>query len=214
MKRIVCEACGLVNLEKFVSFPHCAACGARLPQRPPARWRTFWRRPVPTLYFALAIGGGLSALAWGVISIARETRERTGKSLLVYSRLPRAVAAGQTGVASFTLDSAEENPDAKFTGVQLRLGRQTLQDLSVVAVKPPPQTIEVRGSGRYYIWDSLPRGARVQLLFRARQPSGKLRLRTALGATDYVPFEARATVAQTPANQVVGGQGAPKVGSY
>ncbi len=214
MKRIVCAACGLVNLEKFLSFPHCAACGALLPQRQPARWRVFWRRPIPTLYFALAIGGGLSALAVGVISIARETRVRVGKPLLVYARLPRTLAPGQIGVASLTLDSAEENPDANFEGVQLRLGRDTLRDLSVVAIKPPPKRVEVRGNGRYYGWDALPRGTQVQLSFKARKPNGNLRLRATLGATDYVPFEARATIAQTPSTPASGGQGAPKVGSY
>ena len=215
MKKIACPSCGLVNLEKFVSFPHCAACGVRLPLPQPARWRALWRRPIRPIYFALAIGGGLSGLAWGVVSIARETRVTTGKPLLVYARATRVLAPGETGVATFTLDSAEESPDATLRGVQLRIGRETLDELSVVALKPPPQSVEVRGSGRYYGWDELPRGARVQLFFKARESlkSRVLRLRATLGATNYVPFEARATIERAP-SRLSNGQSAPKASNY
>ena len=209
MKKIVCAQCGLVNLDGFVSYPNCAACGARLPLPQPARWRGFWRRPVNTLYFALAVGGGLATLGVGVISIVRETRERTGKPLLVYLRLPRTLAPGQVGTAVFTLDSAEETPDATFEGVQLRLGREMLRELTVVALQPPPQRVELRGRGRYYAWDELPRGTRIRLNFKRRTAKDALRLRATLTATGYLPFEVRSTIA-TPKT----GQTAPKLSSY
>lgn len=199
MKKFVCLACGLVNLDGFVSYPHCAACGARLPQQPPARWRAFWRRPVNTLYFALAVGGGLIMLALGVIRLARETREGVGKPLLVYSKIPRKLAPGQSDVALYTLDSAEEAPDAAFEAVQMRLSRDTLRDLSVIAIQPAPQTVAVRGSGRYYGWEELPRGTTVKLSFRPRVQSGVVRLHVTLSATDYVPFETRSTLRLTTA---------------
>ena len=231
MKKLVCPACGLTNLEKFVSFPHCAACGALLPRPQAAPWRAFWKRPVGTIYFALAIGGGLGALALGVISITGETRQRAARPLLVYPQLARELAPGATGIATLTLDSAEDPPEAAFEQVQLRLSRETLRDFKITSLTPAPQQIERRGSGRYYLWDELRRGTAVKLSFRARpQPQVAspqvaspqvasprvarpqvLQLRLALGATGYVPFELRSTVrVRAPKS----GQVPPKVSRY
>lgn len=200
MKKIVCPQCGLVNLEKFVSFPHCAACGARLsaPQSQPARWRTMAKRPVKTLYVALAVGAGLGALAVGVIQLSRETRQRAGRPLLVYTQVPRSLASGAVGVATFTLDSAEENPDSQFAGVQLNLSRQTLREIIVVSIQPTPELTEARGHTRYYIWESLPRGSVLRLGFKPRAAKGELHLRATLWATGYAPFEVRSTIQNKP----------------
>lgn len=210
MKKIVCPQCGLVNLEKFVSFPHCAACGARLPtpESPPARWRTLWKRPVKTLYVALTVGAGLGALALGVVSLSRETRQRSGRPFVVYARIPRELAPGKVGVASFTLDSAEENPDARFQGVQFNLSRETLREIIVVSFQPAPNLSELRGHTRYYIWESLPRGSALRLSFKPRVQSDVLHLRATLWATGYAPFEARSTI---QIKALKSGQDAPKV---
>ena len=197
MKKVVCAACGLVNLDKFVSFPHCAACGARLPQQAPSQWRSLWRRPVRPIYWMLAIGSGLALLGWAIASIAREGREGGDKPLLVYSQVPRAVAPGQTATAQFTLDSAQENPDSDFKAVSLRLSRETRRDFVIANVQPAPTKRETRGSGIYYLWDELPRNGAIRLALKPRAASnaaGVLQLRATLGARGYQMFEVRASI--------------------
>ena len=198
MKKVVCAQCGLVNLEKFVSYPHCAACGARLPQEKPSRWRTLWKRPVKPLYWMLAVGASLSVLGAAIASLALETSARGGKPLLVYAQLPRQIAAGQSVSAQFALDSAEENPDATFNGVSLRLGRETRALWQVVALRPAPTSSGRQGSGFYYYWDALPRNGSLVLTLRARgqtsQTSGALPFRVTLAAQNYAPFEVRTSV--------------------
>ena len=199
MKKIVCASCGLVNLEKFVSYPHCAACGALLVTREePTKWRAVWRRPVRPLFWMLAVGGGLAALGWAIASVARETRERGDKPLLVYAQVARALAPDGTAGAVFTLDSAEENPDATFQSVRLRLSRETQRDFVVVSLLPQPQLTETLGSGIYYGWSELPRGTSLRLMLRARalgaSKSGALRVRASVMAANHAPFEVRAMV--------------------
>ena len=197
MKKIVCASCGLVNLEKFVSYPHCAACGALLTSRAePAKWRARWRRPVRPLFWMLAVGGGVAALGWAIASVARETRERADKPLLVYAQVARALAPDGTASAIFTLDSAEENPDALFQTVRLRLSRETRRDFAVINLLPRPQLTDTLGSGTYYGWNELPRGTSLRLTLRARrtEKSSALRVRASVIAANHAPFEVRATV--------------------
>ena len=195
MKKVVCARCGLVNLDKFVSFPHCAACGALLPQRKPSRWRKIWRRPVKPIYWMLAVGSGLAMLGLAIASIARETRASGDKPLLVYSRIPREISFGQSATAQFTLDSALENPDDTFERVSLRLSRATQNQFIIAKVQPAPDFIETRGQGRYYGWAKLPRNSIVQLTLAPRsKTTGILQLQATLWAAQYQQFEVRATI--------------------
>ena len=203
MKKVVCARCGLVNLDKFVSFPHCAACGALLPQQKPPKWRTLWRQPVKPLYWMLAVGSGLALLGLAIASIARETRAIGDKPLLVYAQIPRDVAPGQTVTAQFTLDSPLENPDDNFERVSLRLNRETQRDFSVQAVQPTPTAIERRGRGYYYLWDALPRNTAIKLALLPRskrlKTGGVLQLHATLWAAQYQQFEVRASVSSVAA---------------
>lgn len=197
MKKVVCARCGLVNLDKFVSFPHCAACGTLLKQEVPSKWRNFWRRPVRPLYWMLAVGSGLAALGLGIASIARETRAIGDKPLLVYTQIPRDFAPGQTITVQFTLDSALENPDDYFERVSLRLNQQTQRDFLGITVQPTPVTIETRGRGRYYLWDKLPRNTALKLALKPRpQSRGVLQIHATLWAAQYQQFEVRASIAK------------------
>ena len=195
MKKVVCARCGLVNLDKFVSFPHCAACGALLPQQAPPRWRKVWRRPVKPIYWMLAVGSGLGILGLAIASIARETRFIGDKALLVYARIPREVAFGQTVTAQFTLDSALENPDNTFENVSLRLSRVTQNEFVIVKVQPAPASTGMRGVGMYYEWDELPRNSAIQLSLSPRaKKTGILQLHATLWAAQYQQFAVRATI--------------------
>ncbi len=203
MKKVVCGHCGLVNLDKFVSFPHCAACGALLAVEKPAKWRAFWRQPVRPLYWMLAVGSGLGMLGLTIAGIARETRESGDKPLLVYTQIPRDIPNGQTAIAQFTLDSAQESPDDNFERVSLRLGRQTQRDFVIVSIQPAPVAIETRGSGRYYLWDELPRNTALKLALQPRaqgaRAGGVLQLHATIWAAQYQQFEVRATISTSAA---------------
>ena len=195
MKKVVCPQCGLVNLDKFVSFPHCAACGALLPQQAPSKWRAVWRRPVRPLYWMLAVGSGVGMLGLAIASLVREARDNGDKPLVVYAQIPRDVAPGQTVTAQFTLDSALENPEASFNRVSLRLSRETQRDFVTVTVQPTPVAIEMRGSGRYYLWNNLPRNTALQLALTPRSDArGVLRLHAAVWAAEYKQFDVRASL--------------------
>ena len=194
MKKVVCAQCGLVNLDKFVSFPHCAACGALLPREARPKWRRFLRRPVRPLYWMLAVGSGLALLGLAVASIERETRTVNNKPLAVYSQLPRVIAPGQTINARFTLDSAQENPDDEFKSVSLRLSRATQNNFVLVLVQPAPTTIETRGRGLYYLWEELPRNTTLKLDFKPRVSKKVAQLQVTLWAANYRHFEVRSSV--------------------
>ena len=197
MKKIVCAGCGLVNLDKFVSFPHCAACGSLLPQAAPSRWRTVWRRPVRPFYWMLAVGSGLGMLGLAIASIARETKARGDKPLVVYAQMPRETVPAQSFIARFTLDSALEDPDDNFRRVSLRLGQDTRHAWGAIGIKPKPKFTEKRGRGFYYLWDELPRNSviEVTLAARAGQKRGDvLPIHATLWAAEYQQFEVRANV--------------------
>ena len=205
MKKVVCAQCGLVNLDKFVSFPHCAACGALLPRQAPPRWRRALRRPVKPIYWMLAVGSGLTILGLAIASIARETRAIGDKPLLIYAQIPREARAGQTVTAQFTLDSAQENADDSFERVSLRISRLTQTQFVIVSVRPTPDSTSMRGTGLYYGWKALPRNSTVLLAVAPRAgqtPRGQspaiLQLRATFWAAQYRQFEVRATIESAP----------------
>ena len=197
MKKVVCARCGLVNLDKFVSFPHCAACGTLLEPQAPPPWRTIWSRPVRPLYWMLAVGSGLAVLGLVIASITRETLAVGDKPLLVYTQIPRDFAPGQTIKVQFTLDSALEHPDDSFERVSLRLSQQMQRDFIDITIQPPPAAIERRGRGRYYLWNKLPRNTALKLALRPRpQSEGALQIQATLWAAHYRQFDVRASLAK------------------
>ena len=220
MKKVVCAQCGLVNLDKFVSFPHCAACGALLAQpEKPARWSGKWRRPVRPFYWMLAVGSGLAMLALAIANLAAESRNSGDKPLLVYAQIPRDLRVGKMATAQFTLDSALKEADDKFKNVSLRLSQQTQSHVVVVSVQPPPDATEMRGHGRYYGWDELPRGSVIKIIFmpgKAEKNGAVLPLQLTFWAAQYRQFEVRAAIETTAPSSsksaVAPMQRAPKMG--
>lgn len=199
MNKIVCERCGLVNLEKFVTFPHCAACGARLPQAPraPLLW---WRRPVRAPLWAGVIGLCCTALGALGLVITHETRRLEEKILVVYTTLPRQMDLGQNAIVQLLLDTVESDSRAStrpFEAVRLRVSRQTFRDFQMISISPPPSSRSMAGSGRYYMWQQLPRAQPIRLLVRPRQSGPQRRLHLMLFVRDFTPIELRRTVAIT-----------------
>ena len=196
MKKVVCPSCGLVNLEKFVTFPFCAACGAHLPEKEPSKFRVFLTRPVKPLYWALSVGFGISILAFVALRIAIETRDRTEKSLLIYSQIPRRVAPDGFIYSSFTLDTTDEYPSATFADVRLRFAKETLQKFELVTITPQPTTRESFGSGQYYFWPNLKRAEAVRIVL-VPKTTGDLPFRFMVYAKDHLPLQARNSILVT-----------------
>lgn len=198
MNKIVCGVCGLVNLDKFVTYPHCAGCGAHLPQMTPQAVGV-WRRPVRAPMWATVIG--LCCVALGVLGFAvtRETRRVEEKPLVVYVGVPRRMSLGQNAIVRLQLDTVEGDSGASsapFGAVRLRLPGQTFRDFQVLSISPPPTSRSIAGSGRYFGWDELRLDQPIRLLLRPRR-DGELRLSLMLFARDFSPFEMRRSVAVT-----------------
>lgn len=195
MNKVVCESCGLVNLDKFVTFPHCAGCGAHLPQTIPAAVG-FWRRPLHAPMWATIIG--LCCVGLGVLGLAvtRETRRIEEKSLVVYAGVPHRMSLGQNAVLRLQLDTVEGDlgaSSAPFEAVRMRLSGQTFRDFEVLSISPRPDSRSVAGSGRYFLWNELGLDQPIRLLVRPRR-NGELRLALMLTARDFSHFEMRRSV--------------------
>jgi len=197
MKKVVCLVCGLVNLDRFTSYPNCAACGARLPERPTPKWRTFWWRPVPPFYWASAVGLGVAVLGIGAGSVVRDTRDTTPKLLVVYLQVPRSPAANGLLSVRFTLDSTEGNPAQSFDTVGLRFSRELEQNFQLISLYPSPDTSEDSAVGQYFMWRTLPRVGDLRLTLKPRR-SGKLQLKATLAARGYEPFDVQRAVFAPP----------------
>jgi hypothetical protein len=197
MKKVVCLVCGLVNLDRFTTYPNCAACGVRLPEKPTPKWRTFWFQPVRPFYWATVVGIGVAVLGVGAGGLVRDTRDTTPKLLVVYLQVPRSTAANGLLSVRFILDSTEGNPAQSFDMVRLRFSRELEQNFQLVALSPTPETSENSAVGQYFMWRTLPRVGDLQLTLKPRR-SGKLQLKATLAAKGYAPFDVQRTVFAPP----------------
>jgi hypothetical protein len=196
MTKVVCPHCGLVNLDRFVSFPHCAGCGSLLSVHVVRVAPSWWQRPLRASLWATIVGLGCAALALAFISITQETRLTDEAHLIVYPQVPRVVALGDTLNTQFQLDSvAASEPDA-FDDARLRLPRALLAEFTVVAVAPPPQAELVTRGGRYLVYNHLARETPISLALSPRR-IGQFSFVVQLYAKGYYPFEIRNFVTVT-----------------
>lgn len=197
MKKVLCLTCGLVNLDKFTTYPHCAACGAHLPEIPVPRWRTFWTQPLRPLTWATIVGVAVAMLGVMVGSVVRDTRDTTPKLLVVYLQVPHTTARNGLVAVRFTLDSTEGNPAQTFETVRLRLTRELEENFQLVDLQPSPQGHEDSAVGQSFTWSSLDRVSDLRLTLKPRR-SGKLQFKAAIAAHGYEPFDVQRTVFALP----------------
>lgn len=205
MKKVICPACGMVNLEKFVTFPHCAACGASLSEAPHEQ-TPVWQRPVDAILWAMVLGLCCVALAVAGILTARETRRIEERTLVVYVQIPRHLRIGQKSQLRVGLDSVEANNGVSpaFPGLQMRLPQAFFRDFTLVSISPTPRSKVVRGNATYFEFGNLPRDQLLVLSFLPRR-SGLSRLAFSLGALGFSNFDWRGNlevVAAAPARSV------------
>ncbi|MDF2440012.1 MAG: hypothetical protein JWN98_996, partial [Abditibacteriota bacterium] len=135
MKKIVCPRCGAVNLEKFLSFPNCAGCAARLPYQESTPPEPFWRRPLRVWLWVILAGGAaigaLGAAAW------LQTEPPRFAQILVYGHVPGRVTVGRTFHCRLTLDEVfDSSPSHRFRNVRVRVPYSPDAIFEVVAVTP------------------------------------------------------------------------------
>ena len=197
MKKIVCPRCGVVNLEKFVTFPHCAGCSALLPNARAPRRASVWRRPLRAGFWAGLVGiamAGAVALSFSP-SETRESHEP--QKLIVYAQLARQARLGEVVVCQLGIDSAGNGAEnSVLHDVSWRLARSSERDWRVVSVSPlsdasdTPAIGSVHNAWVYRRWTTEERWT-LRLQPRAR---GKRPLAIVAKASDHFPIQWRTTV--------------------
>lgn len=197
----MCPSCGLVNLEKFVSFPNCAGCGARLPETKREGAPKFWRRRLGAPIWASLVGLICAALGIAAISVVRETARPEENDLLVYVQFPRSARLGEVFYTQFVLDTTHSGAATpNFTDVRLRLAKETLGALQILTIEPPPSEISSTGGGRYFQFETLVRNQPIRASFRAVK-AGQHRIRTSIYARDFQPFHYTAFIKVAPSKK-------------
>lgn len=185
-RKIRCPHCEVINLEKFVTYPHCAGCGALLTaEEPPRSQWAAWRRPLgPILWATIA---GLAAVAVFSAALMLRRPPELGQ-LSLYGQVARRVPINGLLTLSLTLDaeSSSSRETRTLKNPTFRISDNNLRDFNVLSITPKPASEIRSGSGHYFNFGSLPRGAQVQFVLRARR-AGKHVLRVAAHADAHVP---------------------------
>lgn len=199
MNKVVCPACGLVNLDRFVTYPNCAGCGARLPDVAGSARGEFWRRPLQASWWATIIGLSCAVLGVVAIGIARETSRREEGYLMVYAQVPRTVRTGQEFVTQFHFDTIEDGSAEEYHEVRFRISRKLLQEFELLGAEPLPQQVFDTNGGKYLMYPVVHRNVPLRISLKARQP-GEFRFSANIYSRDYYPLESRSfiTVLQRP----------------
>lgn len=198
MKKVVCPACGLVNLERFVTYPHCAACGARLTDAPDETV-PLWKRPVSAPLWATAIGFCCVGLGLAGILAARETRVAEEKLLVVYVQTPQRLRVGQAGQLRLGLDAVEGGAVSRglFQELQVRLPDALFENFTLLSIVPTPQNRIRRRNGVYLEFGRMERDQSIVIALRARR-AGLHPVAFSLYARDFPPLQWRSKVQILP----------------
>jgi hypothetical protein len=197
MQKIRCPRCGVVNLEKFLTYPRCAGCGSTLPA-PATAPAPFWKRSFGAQLWIPFLGVALVALV-AMASLLTPPEEDKAQ-LLIYGNAARRVAVEQTVILTMTLDAVAQTRlqhRSDLQNVKLRLPQALFKDFAFVALEPAPdETLKTNG-GRYFQYASLPRESTLRLRLYARR-AGRYRVRADFYADDYAPGFFSITVLVVP----------------
>ena len=192
MKKIVCPRCGVVNLEKFVTFPHCAGCSALLPGAREPQRASIWRRPLRVGFWASLVGIALA----GAVALSFSVSEPgEPQQLILYAQLPRQARLGEVLVCRLGIDSVGSGgrEAASLNEVSWRLARSNERDWSVVSVSPAPDSPppSLRRAG--WVYRRWPIEQRWTLRLRARA-RGQRPLAIIANASEHFPVQWRTIV--------------------
>lgn len=186
MQKIRCPRCGVVNLEKFVTFPSCAGCGSALPPAAdPAL--PFWRRPLGAFLWVSVIGVAIAGLVAATSLLTPPVDNQA--QIIIYGGVARRVALRQTIIVTMTVDTVGESnlqQRAPLHNAKLRLPRALFKKFAFVALDPKPDLVTSTKSGRYFHYDRLPRETSFRLRLNA-VAKGKQSMRADFYADDHLP---------------------------
>jgi hypothetical protein len=202
MQKIRCPHCGVINLEKFITYPQCAGCGSTLPQAAQAgEALPFWRRPVRPVIWVSIVGLLLAGLLWtaSVFQVAVESSSQ----VVVYGDSRRSSRVGQVIALNLRVDALGESRSERkrsLRDVQLRIPLRTFQTLRFVSLQPKPDQMTILGKGRIFTYETLPHDSVLQLRLRVtdaiREP-----IPVAVYAADHLPGFWRVLVMASPARK-------------
>lgn len=197
MQKIRCPRCGVVNLEKFLSYPRCAGCGSTLPP-PTSAPAPFWKRSLGARLWIPLLGVTLVTLVAAASFLTPPEEDQA--QLLIYGHAVRRVSVDQTVVFTMTLDAVAQTRAqrrAPLRNVKLRLPHSLFDDFAFVSLEPlPDETLQTNG-GRYFQYASLPRETTLRLRLYARH-AGRHRVRADFYADEHAPGFFGWTVFVTP----------------
>ena len=196
MKKVRCPRCGVINLEKFVTFPYCAGCGALLPPVPETTL-PLWRRPLKPLFWVTTVGCAAAALLAATMSFKSAPPEPG--HIIIYGLIPHYTTVGRQITLRLTVDTIESPTahDQVLNNVRLRLAGQWLKKFKMIAIDPSPDDTTVGGSARYFHFQSLTRNTPLKLTVQALQP-GHHRLKAVIYADQQYPGEYRSSITVAP----------------
>jgi hypothetical protein len=155
MKKIVCPHCGAINLEKFLTFPHCAGCSALLPALAPPTHIPFWRRPLRVWLGVILLGTATLGLLAAASIFAIGLDEPSHLMVYATTRPPR-----RDGIATcrFWLEpfAAQGNSTRSLRGVSIRLPRGFERSFEILSVQPAPDSLEKSGGALNYKYRRWP----------------------------------------------------------
>lgn len=188
MRKIRCPHCAVINLEKFVTFPHCAGCGALLNKETPSRpqW-TAWRRPLGPILWATV----LCCAAVAAVGAAMMLRRPAAMGqMAVYAQTMRTVPLNGTMQLSLTVDTIEDTTrgNSMLRDVRVRLDREFLKKFTVVKVTPVPLSEMKSGRGHYFVFGQIPRETPINFQFKTLR-AGRHELKASVSADSLVPFD-------------------------
>ena len=186
MQKIRCPRCGVVNLEKFVTYPQCAGCGSTLPS-PRESPLPFWRRPLGASLWVSVIGIAMVGIVIATSFLSSPPENEA--QLVIYGNMPQRVQLQQTVIINLTIDAVGESSSqqrALLQNVKVRLPRTLFKKFAFVSLEPKPDTITSTTDGRYFQYDFLPRETTLKLRLYARS-IGQQRARAAVYADDHSP---------------------------
>jgi hypothetical protein len=199
MRKVRCPHCSVINLEKFVTYPHCAGCGALLTKEtaPRHNW-TAWRRPLgPILWATVLCCAGAAAV--GAAMMLR--RPAVMGQMVVYGQTMRNVPVNGMLRLSLTMDSIDgsSRENSVLEDVTVRFDEAFLRAFPLQDVKPPAQSQSRSGSGHYFLFKRVPRETQIDFTFKSLQAGRhKLRTRISAGAHQPTEFSANITVVTKP----------------
>ena len=199
MKKIVCPHCGTVNLEKFVTYPHCAGCSALLGASAVAPRAVWWKRRVRAGWWAAGLGGAILLLVALGLS---ETDVRQNGPLIPFPQVPREAKLGQTLNCRLAFDGIRDNGTSpqQLQNLRLRFGREFEKQWQIVAIMPTPSSDKRTIAGRVLQYKSWPIETVWRVQLRARKV-GRQKFMVAMDAKDFLAFQYTTTVVVTKADK-------------